>query len=250
MIDNTWKVHISDTLGYYLKGDYVHRESEYENLPPNFWRRNTRIDVGENLILYHGTSEQELPTILKYGLRPLGSKHTTAGGESRIRMEENKNILYLAGTLQDAYRYADLKARWNMRAKDNTQYSYVEHYEWDHWFIKPIVLKVKVPDFTKLRSDDDRIIYLIKQKASELWSAMPEEQKNIEKIKTVEWFNEHNISYKPEDISNYLWTISDNGCNAVIKHIDKSEWNNWKASLASHNQIGYEGLFHQHILRY
>ena len=244
VIDPTWKVRFADYEGWHTEryGEYVHKYGEYEKLPANFWKRNTRIDLGTNLILYHGTSDLELPTILKYGLRPLGSKHTTGGVSSRIRMEENQNLLYLAGTFRDAFRYATEKARSNMFRIDKKQYDYQQYYGWKDWFIKPVVFLVRLPDFTKLRSDDDRIISLIKDKAREMWREMDPEQKKIEQEKSVIWFREHNVNYKPEQIEDYLWTISDNGCNAVIKHIDKAEWKDWKASLDSHNQVGYEGF--------
>ncbi len=242
IIDSNWKVSFSDKEGYYKKGEYVYKLGEFENLPPNFWKRNQRIDVGNNLILYHGTSEKELPTIQKYGLRPLGSKYTSPGGETRLRIEENKNILYLSGTFTDAFRYAQLKARWNMREENKEKYSWVEHHEWERWFIKPVVLLVRIPDFTKLRSDDDRIISLIKIKSDELWEKMDSLEKQKQQKLSSEWFNERNVKYSPNDINSYLWTISDNGFKEVIKHISKDEWNNWKESLKTHNQVGYVGI--------
>lgn len=242
VIDSTWKVSFSDEGSWYTKGEYVYKPGKFENLPPNFWKRNQRIDLGENLTMYHGTSEKELPTILKYGIRPLGSKHTAAGGESRMRVEDNENFIYLAGTFVDAFRYAELKARWNMRAENKEQYSYVEHWEWERWFIKPVVLLVRLPDFTKLRSDDDRVISLIKTKADELWKAMDPEKKRQHQLLSAKWFKDRGIDYKPENIEDYLWTISDNGFQEVLTHIDRSEWKNWKASLGSHNQVAYKGV--------
>lgn len=244
IIDSSWKVAFSDYEGYYTGGygSYSHKLGKYEKLPPNFWKRNSRIDLGENLKLYHGTSDLELPTIMKYGLRPLGSKHTVAGQETRIRLEDNKNFLYLAGTFSDAFRYAQTKARSNMLRIDKQKYEYVQYNEWGQWFIKPVVLLVQLPDFTKLRSDDDRIISIIKAKAYELWKAMDPEKKGMEQILSAEWFKLHGLNYKPEQIEDYLWTISDNGCNFVLTHVDKSEWKNWKASLGEFNQVGYEGI--------
>lgn len=243
IIDSSWKVNFSDNEGWYRGyGDYVIRKGEFDDLPPNFWKRNSRVDIGENLTLYHGTSDLELPTILKDGLRPLGSKHTIAGPETRLRTEYNKNFLYLAGTFQDAFRFAKSKARGNMLRTNKQEYSYVEHWEWGRWFIKPVVLLIRLPDFTNLRSDDDRVISLIKAKGYELWKTLTPEQKTEQQIKSAQWFKEHEINYKSEHITDYLWTISDNGFNSVLKHIDKAEWKNWKASLGSHNQVGYEGV--------
>lgn len=242
VIDSSWKVSFSDNEGYYLGGEYVNRHGEFEGLPPNFWKRNTRVDVGEKFSLYHGTSEKELPTILQYGLRPLGSKYTSAGGETRLRVEENKNVFYLTGTFQDAFRYAQLKARWNMRAQDKDKYSYVEHWEWERWFIKPVVLLVRIPDFTKLRSDDDRIISLMKTKGDEIWGKMPPEEKQKQKELSVQWFKERGINYDSRSIESYLWMISDNGFQTVLKYINKKEWDDWKSSLKGDNQVGYQGV--------
>jgi hypothetical protein len=243
VIDSSWKVTFSDYEGWHRGyGDYIYKMGEYEKLPPNFWARNRRVNLGENLILYHGTSDLELPTILKYGLRPLGTKHTVGGAETRMRVEDNKNILYLTGTFVDAFRFAQSKARSNMLRVDKKQYDYVQYYGWKDWFIKPVVLLVRLPDFTRLRSDDDRIIGLIKTKTDQLWKALDEPQKKIEQEKSVKWFSERGVNYEPERIESYLWAISDNGFETVLKHIDKSEWKNWKASLKSHNQVGYEGI--------
>ena len=249
VIDSSWKVSFSDDEGYYLHGKYSMRKGEYEGLPPNFWKRNTRVDLGENLIFYHGTSDLELPTIKKYGLRPLGMEHTAGGHETRLRVEDNKNTLYLTGTFVDAFRYAQIKARSNMLRVDKTQYQWVEHWEWERWFIKPVVLSVRIPDFTRLRSDDDRVIRIIKDKADKLWDSMSEEQKQVEKELSVKWFKEHGINYEPYQIESYLWTISQNGFEKALKLIDKNEWKDWKASLGSHNQVGYQGVIPPQYLR-
>lgn len=243
VVDSSWKVSFGDYEGWNRGyGDYVHRHGEYENLPPNFWKRNSRISIGENLKLYHGTSDLELPTILKYGLRPLGSKYTVGGSESRLRTEFNKNFLYLIGTFQDAFRFAKSKARSNMLRIDKEKYDYVQYYNWKDWFIKPVVLLITLPDFTKLRSDDDRIISMLKEKGRALWKSMDNKQREIEKIKTAEWFNKHGANYKPEQIEDYLWIISDYGFKPALELIDKSEWKNWKASLKLDNQVAYEGI--------
>lgn len=242
IINTSWKVDFGDTEGWYKNSKYVHTAGAYQNLPPNFWKRNTRIDVGENLTMYHGTSEKELPTILKYGLRPLGMKHTERGAESRVRLEENTDFLYLAGTFMGAMNYAKTKARWNMRSEDPTKYSWVEHWEWERWFIKPVVLLVRIPDFTKLRSDDDRVISLIKDKAYKLWEIISPEEKEKQKEMSAKWYQERGIKYTPNDISPYTWVTSDNGLDFVLKQFDKSEWNNWKKSLEDNNQIGYKGI--------
>ena len=249
VIDSSWKVSFSDDAGYYMGGEYATRKGEFEGLPPNFWKRNSRIGIGTNLVLYHGTDTLALPTIKKYGLRPLGMEHTSPGYESRLRIEENKNFLYLTGTFESAFGYARTRARSDMRSTNKEDYEYVEHWEWERWFIKPVVLLVTLPDFTKLRSDDDRVIGIIKDKGYKIWDVMPSEQKEEEKKKTIEWFRQRGINYTPHEIEGFQWVRSDNGFEVTIKHIDKSEWNNWKASLKSNNQVAYAGVIPPQYLK-
>jgi hypothetical protein len=249
VIDSSWKVKFNDKEGYYLNGDYVYKYGEYENLPPNFWKRNTRVDIGENLKLYHGTTEIELPNIKKYGLKPLGFKTTIGGTETRLRIEDNKNFIYLTGTFVNAFGFAESKSRSNMLRIDKNQYQWTQYHGWDRWFIKPVVLLVTIPDFTKLRSDDDRLLSIIKSKARELWKNLPPNVKTHEQILSAEWFKQHGVDYKPEQISDYLWVISDNGFSQTIQHVDSQEWKNWKASLKSHNQVAYEGTIPPNYLQ-
>jgi hypothetical protein len=171
----------------------------------------------------------------------LGFKSTSSGYETRLRINENKDFIYLSGTFSDAFRYAKTRARSNMLKHNKEQYQWVEHREWQYWFIKPVVLLVTIPDFTNLRSDDDRVISLIKQKAHEMWSAMSPEVKRREQEISAKWFNDRNANFTPESISDYLWVTSDNGCDQVLKHIDKTEWDNWKESIKVNNQVAYKG---------
>lgn len=249
VVDSSWKVEFGDDEGFYKKGEYVYRRGEYENLPPNFWSRKSRVDLGENLKLYHGTSELELPDIKRYGLRPLGFKTTEPGHASRLRIEENKDFIYLAGTFVDAFKFAKERARSNMLKVDATQYRWVEHHEWERWFIKPVVFLVTIPDFTKLRSDDDRLLSMIKSKASEIWDKLTPEEKEYQQKTSSQWFSQRGLKYTPDQISDYLWVISDNGFNMVMPHINKEEWKNWRASLKSHNQVAYQGQIPQKFLQ-
>lgn len=249
VVDSSWKVSFHDREGYHMGGSYVTRKGEYEDLPPNFWKRNKRIDLGENLVLYHGTDTKALPRILKYGLRPLGMEGTESGYETRVRLEHNKNFVYLSGTFQGGFFYANHKARWDMMQTDKQQYDYVQHWEWERWFIKPVVLLVTLPDFTKLRSDDDRVIGLIKTKGYALWAEMPPEQQKVEAEKSSKWYRDRGVDYGPERIEAYQWVTSDNGFETTLRHIDKNEWKNWKASLGSHNQVAYAGVIPPQYLK-
>jgi hypothetical protein len=69
---------------------------------------------------------------------------TIGGHETRLRIEDNKNFLYLSGTFTGAFMYAKTKARSNMLRTDKQQYDYVQYLEWGRWFIKPVILFVKI----------------------------------------------------------------------------------------------------------
>jgi len=242
IIDSSWKVSFRDDEGMYKRGEYTHVYGTFEKLPVSFWTRNTRINLGENLVLYHGTSSEDLPTIMKYGLQPLGRKFTRSGSATRIRTEENKDFIYLATDFRTAYRYAKDKASDHMRRLHIKKWSYLQYKEVEYWDIKPVVLEVTLPDFTKLRSDDDRVIRLIKNKSDELWKQFSEEQRNNQWEQTKIWFQK-NAGFTPKetDKSSFYWIMSDNGLQYVMPRFDKNEWDNWKASVKADQQVAYKG---------
>lgn len=249
IIDKSWTVSFNDDEGLYKKGVYTHIQGTFDKLPVSFWNRNSRINLGENLILYHGTSSEDLPTIIKYGLRPLGSKYTRSGSSSRIRTEENKDFIYLATNFRTAFRYAKDRARDQMRRLHKDTWEYVQYRDVEYWDIKPVVLEVTIPDFTKLKSDDDRVIRLMKDKADELWKQFSEEQKSKEWEQTKLWFQKHaGFTPNESDKSSYYWIMSDNGLQYVLDRFDKSAWNDWKASI-SDQQIAYKGFIPPQYLK-
>lgn len=249
IIDKTWTVSFRDDEGMYKKGQYTHIHGTFDKLPVSFWSRNTRINLGENLVLYHGTSSEDLPTILKYGLRPLGTKYTRSGSASRLRTEENKDFLYLATDFRTAYRYAKDRASDQMRRLHKDTWEYLQYRDFEYWDIKPVVLEVTVPDFTKLRSDDDRIIRLLKDKADKIWKAFTPEQQESEWQTSKLWYQKvAGFTPKETDRSSFYWIQSDNGLKYVLDRFDKNEWNNWKASI-SDQQIAYKGFIPPQYLK-
>lgn len=249
IVDAGWKVSFSDSEGYYMGGQFKYRKGEYEDLPINFWKNNSPMGVGENLVMYHGTSDLQLPKIEKYGLRPLGFKGTFAGHETRLKTDWNKNTLYLAGTFDDAFRYAKLRALSDMRDTDPKNFEFLQHYEWERWTVKPVVILATIPDFTKLRSDDDRIISIIKEKGTELWKSMDDATRKAEQEKAVQWFKERGVNYTPDRIEDYLWSMTDSGLAQILSQIHPDEWKKWEESLSSHNQVGYEGTIPPKFLK-
>lgn len=249
IINKNWTVNLRDDEGMYKQGEYTHVYGTFDKLPVSFWSRNSRLNLGENLVLYHGTSSEDLPTILKYGLRPLGSKYTSSGSASRLRTEQNKDLLYLATNFRTAYMYAKDRARDKMRQLNRRDWDYLQHKEVEYWDIKPVVLEVTVPDFTKLRSDDDRIIRLLKDKADKIWKEFTPEQQESEWQTTKLWYQKvAGFTPRETDRSGFYWIQSDNGLKYVLDRFDKTEWNDWKASL-SNQQVAYKGFIPPQYLK-
>ena len=250
IIDSSWTVSFRDDEGMYKKGEYTHVRGTFDKLPVSYWNRTKRLNFGENLILYHGTSSEDLPTILKYGLQPLGRKYTTSGSATRIRTAENKNFLYLATDFRTAYRYAKDRASDQMRRLHKDKWEYLQYRDFEYWDIKPVVLEVTIPDFTKLRSDDDRVIRLMKDKADELWKRLPEDEKEKEWNQTKTWFQKNGgFTPKESDKGSFYWIMSDNGQNYVFARFDKSAWYDWKASIKSYQQVAYDGFIPPQYLK-
>ena len=242
IIDSTWTVGLKDDEGLYKNGKYTHIQSTFDKLPVTFWNRTKRLNNGENFVLYHGTSSEDLPTIMKYGLQPLGRKYTAPGSAARIRTKENQNYLYLASDFRTGYMYAKDRARSQMRKLQANTWEYLQYRETEFWNIQPVVLEVTVPDFTKLKSDDDRVIRLIKDKADELWNGFSDDQRNKEWEQTKIWFQKHaGFLPKESDKGSFYWITSDIGQNYVLDRFDKTVWHDWKASIISNQQIAYDG---------
>lgn len=243
IINDTWTLSFNDDIGLYKQGVYTKVDGSFSDLPLNFWSRNKSIDLHDNLTLYHGTSSKDLPSILKYGLQPLGRKYATAGYSSRIRTPDNRDFLYLTTSFRRAYQYAKDRASSLMRSEDKDKWEYTQHRDIEYWFIQPVVLEVTVPDFTKLRSDDDMVISLMKDKARELWSQFPPEVQDQEWEKTKEWF-QRVAGFVPTESNKgaYYWIMSDNGLKYVLDRFDRSAWDNWKASIKNNEQVAYKGF--------
>jgi hypothetical protein len=250
IINSEWTVSFKDDEGLYKNGKYTHIQSTFDKLPVSYWNRTKRLNFGENLILYHGTSTEDLPTIMKYGLQPLGRKYTTPGSATRIRTEENKDFLYLATDFRTAYRYAKDRASSQMRRLHKKKWEYLQYRETQYWDIQPVVLEVTIPDFTKLKSDDDRVIRLMKDKAEELWNQLSDEEKSKEWEQTKLWFKKiAGFTPKETDKSSFYWIMSDNGLQYVLDRFDKSAWNDWKASIKSYQQVAYKGFIPPQYLK-
>lgn len=244
IIDNSWKVEHRDKLGYYnTSGKYINYSPSYANESLLFWMdRKNRIYIGDNLIFFHGTSTYELPSIKQKGLLYVNLHNVTSGTASRLKIPDNKKFIYLTPSIETAMMYAKERASKYNREFFRSQWDYMQHTEWTSWEIQPVILQVQIPDMSNLRSDDDRLIQMIKNKAYKIWDIFTPAQKLAHATKAAEWFKQHNINYTPGEISAFTWVMSDDGFEYVLPLIDKMEWKNWKKSLAENSQVAYEGI--------
>jgi hypothetical protein len=244
LIDSTWKLTKHERLSYHTAGGkYITDFGHHNDLSLLFWMdRKNRLFLGNDLTFYHGTSTFDLPLIKKQGLLNLSVKGISGGTATRLKIEENRKFVYLSTDIETAMSYAKERAGGYNRKYHADAWSYMQYQTWQVWDIQPVILKVTLPDVTKLRSDDDRLIKMIKAKAYEVWQTLPANIKSDQIAKTVQWFKTHNMDYKPEQIETFLWVMSDPGFEYILPMIDKSEWNNWKRSLEQDKQVAYEGI--------
>jgi len=88
--------------------------------------------MGEAQVIYHGTSSDNLPTILKYGLQPKPSKHWDVSHQSHV---------FVAATFDEAAGHAK-NAAMHRKIKEDVH-------------LKPVVIGFKVADKAKLDADYD-----------------------------------------------------------------------------------------------
>jgi hypothetical protein len=146
IIDDTWKFKGGDEIGRYVGYDW--QTFTDPDLPTTVGAaKKTKLfsPAIENIILYHGTTNYGWDKIQKDGaLYPLFTgSNTIYGSESRGKHPLNKDHIYLATNQDKGWHYAKQMAE-SLTRKLKTE-------------AKPVLLQVKVPDVTKLRSDDDII---------------------------------------------------------------------------------------------
>ena len=229
LIDKTWNV-LTNDYSKYVGNDFKTFQSKYKDF--NFLTdpRNRISDNMKDIVLYHGTSDQDWEKIQKQGLFPLLQGPNKEGGfESRHKHEGNENVLYLTGDLHKAQDYAKARvSSLQLKAKKAGQFITRE----------PVILEVKIPDPRKLVADDDIVNGVAREQSRKLWDKKPEEEKKrlmAELTKKMGW------EIKDDSTATIVWRETDEGFNEIMNTIPKQIYKAWKASLKRTNQVGYKG---------
>jgi len=234
IVDDSWHLDARGLggIGYYKDGKYVTEPEEINKSPLSKLRRLDKSIT--DLVAYHGTSEEDWQKIQKFGgLSPLFmSSGTTGGYESRYKHEYNKKTLYLAGTMQKAWDYATTRAK-QISTKNGQKYGSSPC----DLLVKPIVLRVNIPDITKLRSDDDAVNSIMSKWARRIWDKFSYEEKKdlIKKMSDERGFD---VSSMPD----YIWRETDAGFAKLLSLLPKDAFQAWFASAKRTGQIGYRGV--------
>lgn len=193
--------------------------------------------ITKDLVFFHGTSTEDWESIKKIGLHSLGSKYVKGGFESRGKYDLNKDIIYLATKIDGAYHYAKTRSADVMRQKMPEEWKWMQYDSECNRPIKPIVIRVRIPDVGKLRSDDDAVAGIMRKLAGRIWDAKPkEEQDRI--IKELSAKTGLDVKQFPASI----WRESDDGFREILNRMPQKAWKAWIASIKRHNQVGYSGF--------
>lgn len=242
IIDDTWKVQNGKSVSEYIGYDFTKfYDKDIPTKPSDVSNLDVLSPNIDNIVLYHGTSEYDWDKIQKKGvLYPLfiGSNQEY-GSESRFKHEYNKDLLYLATNIQEAWNYAKARAR-NINKKINGKdWEYQYGNSPQNWSIRPVLLRVNVPDVSKLRSDDDVANDRMREIGRKLWDKKsPEEQKRIMK----ELSTKVGFSVNDPSSGQMLWRDTDQGFIEIIKKLKPNIYKTWLSSMLRKNQVAYKGF--------
>lgn len=238
IIDSTWKI-AGDNVGRYVNRKFERLPGDIESKTAgDLANQSSRLTaITDDLVFFHGTSEKDWEKIQKVGIHPLGSKFVSNHGfESRGKHDLNKNLVYLASKLEGAWGYAEMRTRSVMKEMMSKEWEHYQYVELCSWPIKPIVLRVHVPDASKLRSDDDAANEIMREWARRLWdSKSKEEQEKIIKKLTAK------TGLDVKQFPAMIWRESDEGFQEILNRVPKRIWHKWLASIRRYDQVGYKG---------
>lgn len=238
-IDETWKIETSSGIGYYKKGSSTYiKEPEpvdkngidYAADPKN---RFSMANL-DDLIFYHGTSSVDWVKIQKYGLVPLMTgPNTTGASESRAKYDMNAHVLYLATTTKIAHGYAKARTEsWERKFKKETNWKALDQ-------VEEVIIEVRVPDPTRLVSDDDAVNDVMRSIATKTFkNKSPDEQKRIMTALSAS----AGFEIKDRTVAEMLWRETKEGFDEIIEQAPKEIWKDWFKSLQQYNQVGYRGI--------
>lgn len=241
IIDNTWKVRGGKEVSEYLGSKYTHfPDPDMPKTVADVRQLDTVSAAMNQITLYHGTSEDDWQKIQKAGaLYPLfmGS-NKEYGFESRFKHSLNKDLLYLATNADKAWNYAKTRAQGASRKLHKSAWQSQQYAGPEYWPVRPVLLRVTVPDMTKLRSDDDIANARMRNIAEKLWNEKsPEEQKEIMKALSLK----AGFEVKDPSMGRMLWRDTDEGFSQILAKLNPKIYKAWLASMLRESQVAYKG---------
>lgn len=242
IIDDTWTVKGGREIGEYLDFKYTYfTDPDMPKTVRDVDKLQTISPAMENITLYHGTSEDDWEKIQKAGaLYPLfmGS-NKEHGYESRAKHPYNKDLLYLATNARKAWDYALMRAKGGNRRLDPKLWSSMQHSDKQRWTIRPVLLRVTVPDITRLRADDDVVNAKMRNIADKLWNKKsPEEQQQI----MIDLSQQRGFVVKDPSIADMLWRETDDAWPQILAKLNPKIYRAWLASILRTEQVSYKGF--------
>ena len=242
IIDDTWKTKGGREISEYLGYDYTYFPDEHgPQKPSDVGRMGTFSAAIQDITLYHGTSDYDWKTIQqKGGLMPLFVGTGEYGFDSRAKHEYNKDLIYLATTRDKAWDYAKTRAQSMNRKYAPQEWKFSQYSGANSWAIKPVLLRVKVPDVSKLRSDDDAVNERMRKIAYRQWKKKsPEEQDRIAKELSKQLGYE--IGDDPSTRA-FAWRETDEGFAELLALVNPRMYRAWMASIMRYDQVAYKGI--------
>jgi hypothetical protein len=237
IIDATWTVN-GGSIGRYVDRTFESKPEEINaRTAGELAQKSSRLTpVTEDLIFYHGTSELDWESIKRVGLHPLGSKYVKGAYESRAKHELNKDLIYLASSMQGAWDYAKTRTRSMMKQEMPGKYELFKNSPECDWPMKPVVLRVKIPDIAKLRSDDDAANQIMRKWADILWNKKSKE----EQARLIASMSKDR-GFDVKSFPAFVWRETDAGFSEIMNRVPKRVWMKWLASIRRYQQVGYKG---------
>lgn len=240
IIDNTWKIE-GKNIKEYLGREFTSFTDPYA--PKNVSDINKLDTISpniKNIVLYHGTSEYDWDNIKKSGaLYPLfKGSNKQYGYESRFKHEHNKDFIYLATTIDKAWDYAKARARSINQTKDK-DWKYTQGSGTENWMIRPVLLRVEIPDVSNLRADDDIANEKMRNIARNLWDkkSSDEKQEIMQQLSRQKGWEITDPS-----VGQMIWRDTDEAFPVILNKLNPKIFNTWLASMLRQDQVAYKGI--------
>lgn len=247
IIDDTWKI----DPNFVQPKEYI--DDKYTSFQGGLHGQNPTVgsminrpvfskDISSNdLVLWHGTSSKDWEQIQRDGkLVPLfHGNNQQYGYQSRVKHKYNADHLYLATNEDIAWEFAKDRSRDQNRLSDKESWKYIQHDGPSKWPIKPVLLKVKVPNIANLRSDDDPINDILRNVADRIWDKKTDEEKE----QIAQYLRKKTgMDLKDPSVTKMIWREDDDtGWPEIEKRIPSRAYKAWIASIKRKGHVAYKG---------